>query len=69
MHLLINSSVEGQYITLDVVASVLDSDIKVSEFELQLHYNVHFWNLEVDINSPSYVLNSTTIVLQEWLWN
>ena len=26
-----------------VVANVLDCDIEVREFELQLHYHVHFW--------------------------
>ena len=28
----------------EVVANVLDSDIVVSKFKLQLSYNVHFWN-------------------------
>ena len=52
----------------DAVANVLDSDILVSEFELQSRYYVHFrtntlgqsWNLPI---LPSYGLDNTTTTL------
>ena len=58
-----------------IVANVVDCDIVVSVFELQSCYYVHFWcnTLGKGRNSltlPSYGLNSTTTMsLQEWLWD
>ena len=52
----------------DIVTNVLDSDIVVSEFKLQLRHCVHFWSnkFEKDTNSlifASYGLNGTNSVL------
>ena len=34
----------------DIVTNVLDSDIVISQFELQLLYYVHFWIKETKSN-------------------
>ena len=57
-----------------VVANVLDC-----EFELKSHYCIHFWTNTLGKDIPpsfglnsiplSYELNSTTTVLQGWLWH
>ena len=49
------------------MANVLDSNI-ISEFELQLRYNIHFrTNTFAKRVSPSYSLNSTTVgFLHAW---
>ena len=59
-----------------IVAILLDCDILVNEFELQLWYCIHFWTNTLGkgmsslIPLPSYELNNTsTILLQKWLWN
>ena len=50
------------------MVKVMDSEIVVSEFELQSHYHIHFRTntLGKDVNPfypPIYGLNSTTTVL------
>ena len=61
--------------TYGIVANVLNCDIEVSEFELQLRYYIHFRtnSLEKATNSlipPRWTLNSTyTLFLQGWLWH
>ena len=49
---------------------VLDSGLGVTEFELQSHYNVHFYEKIMNpIIRPSYVINSITdALLQGYLW-
>ena len=49
-----------------VVTNELDRDIIVGKFELQSHYNVHFWILGKAkhlLNPLNYGLNITTTVL------
>ena len=50
------------------MAKVLNCSLKISKFELQLHYYIHFWtNTLVKgmnlLSFPKYVLNRITIVL------
>ena len=58
-----------------VVANILESDIIISEFKLQLHYYIHFhtdttWKGIEPLYSPSYGLNNIiTALLQGWLWH
>ena len=54
-----------------LVVNVLNYDIVVSEFELQSRYYVRISINEKSMSSlipTSYGLNSTTTVLQGWLW-
>ena len=59
----------------DVMEKVLDCDLKVSEFELQSHYYIHFqMNILGKGMNPlslhNYGLNDiTAILLQGWLWH
>ena len=58
-----------------VMVKAMDSEIVVSEFVLQSHYDVHFRTNTLGERYeppylPSYGLNSTTTVLQgDWLWH
>ena len=71
MHKILSSgSVHG------VVANLLDYNIIVRKFKLQLLYYVYFWTnapLEERYEpplSPSYEGNgTTTVLLQSWLWH
>ena len=62
-------------VSLAVVDNILDCDIKVSEFNPQSWYYIHFW-----ANTLGKVMNflmpysygrnsSTTFLLQGWLWH
>ena len=57
------------------MAEVLDCSPKVSKFEPQLHYYIHFWTTtlkkSIELSYPcSNGLNSITAVLQqEWFWH
>ena len=48
VHLLIDSSVEGQYVTM---AKVLDCGLEVSEYGLQSRYYVQFWTNTLGMNA------------------
>ena len=54
----------------DVVDNALASDIIVSEFELQLHYYIHF---RTGMTSPLFhsneLDNTITFLLQRELWH
>ena len=53
-----------------VMVKVMDCEIVVSAFELQLLYYVHFRERYEPPYPPSYGLNSTTtVLLGEWLWH
>ena len=57
-----------------VVSSVLNCDIRDSQFKLQWSYYVHFWTkiLKKDMNPQSYrygLNNTTTVLLRRWPWH
>ena len=54
-----------------IVAYVLDCNIVVSKFELQLCYDIHFWTntLGKGMNLLIPPVVSITTVLQGWLWH
>ena len=57
-----------------VVVKVFDCNVVLSKFELQSQYYVHFPTNTLrkgmnPLHTPNYELNSTTNVLQEWLWH
>ena len=46
------------------------TDIRVSEFELQSLYYIHFWTNTLGRGmNPNYRLNRITTVLHEWFWH
>ena len=61
-------NITAQRRSLDVVANVQDYNIRVSEFELQSRYYVHFrtkfsWERHEPTYPFRYTLNSTTSIL------
>ena len=53
-----------------VMVKAIDNGIVVSEFILQSHYYVHFWESYEPPYPSNYGLNSTiTVFLGEWLWH
>ena len=66
--------VYGEGSSQTIVASLQDSGFKDSEFELLLRFYMHFWTnahwerYEHPYPTPSYWLNSITVILlQGWL--
>ena len=61
--------------TWRLMVNVLDNDVKICEFKLQLNYYVHFWTNTVGKGmNPSYPLsyglNSiTAAILYGWVWH
>ena len=64
----------GEY-TYDLVANMLDCNILVSKFKLQLHFMFTFefiasGKVQTLLSHPNYGLNrTTTVLLEAWFWH